>query len=166
MRKMKLISIIVLAALLLVSNCVAIPFIPTTNDMGWMNQTIQASNVIISDIELISFAAENSYYVSLITYCDLAATDLKIALEDSQQCAVSSELLEAKFYYEQSLSTYIQGSEKVSLGLQLNDASLISQGIKLLLKGSEYMMLSTRALKTVQAPTYASTNASTKWVYQ
>jgi hypothetical protein len=144
---MKLITIFVLAALLLISNCAAISFVPTADDLAWSNVVVKDSNVISSDMGLISFAATNMDMIGTKKYCDLTASDMQDALENSQMYRVSRELQETKDYWEQALVTLKSGSEKVSRGCTLGDATLITQGSNMINKGNEYVMLATRALK-------------------
>jgi hypothetical protein len=143
---MKLITMFVLSALLLISNCAAISFVPTADDIAWSTVVAHDSKVISSDMELVSSAANNMDMSGTAKYCDLTASDMQNALENSQMYTVSRELQETKDYWELALVTIKSGAEQCSRGCTLGDATLITQGSNLIKKGNEYVMLATRAL--------------------
>jgi hypothetical protein len=72
-------------------------------------------------------------------------------LKNSQKFTVSNELQETKSYWETALETMETGVETSSRGCAIGDADLISQGTSSIKKGTEYLMLTTRALKIALA---------------
>jgi len=154
---MKLTVIALLATILMASNSAA--FTPTANDLAWVKQVGQGTEIIVSDMKLLSFVSGNFDLSGTKKYCDLMAEDTQTALENSQRYAVSTELQESKYYYEQALLTYNAGVNKISLGCFRGDATVISQGADLISKGGEYVLLATRALNTFVS-TYAQESAS------
>lgn len=158
---MKLMAFVALLTLLLVSNCLAISFVPTSEDIAWTNEVIQDTKVIPSDLELISLTANNNDLPGTKKYCDLAAIDIQVALGNSQRYTVSSELREAKYYWEAALETMGEGVETASRGCAIGDGSLIRQGSRLMVKGSENLMLASRALKIATAS--SESEQHTEW---
>jgi hypothetical protein len=111
----------------------------------------QDAKVLGSDMELISYTATNMDMMGVKKYCDLTASDMQDAIENSQMYTVSRELQESKDYWEQALVTIKSGVEKCSRGCTLGDVTLITQGTNLITTGNEYVMLATRALKIALA---------------
>jgi hypothetical protein len=68
--------LIALIALLLVSNCVALSFTPTSEDAAWIEELSKDVTVIPSDLDLITFMAGNQDVQGVKKYCDLAAIDI------------------------------------------------------------------------------------------
>ena len=153
---MKILTLIALFTLLLMSSCATATFAPTENDRAWMNMVVQDSKVVVSDMQLVSFASENVDMSGVKTYSDLLTVDLKNELENSQSYTVSSELQESKGYWEMALDSIKTGSEEVSMSVASNNLALISHGSGLIKKGTEYMMLANRALNTMVASTSGS----------
>jgi len=148
---MKIITLIALIALLLTTNCVALSFTPTMDDMAWMTEVVKDTKIIPADLDLITLMSGNSDLPGTKKYCDLAAIDIQTALENSQKYTVSNELQDTKYYWETALENMAIGAETASRGCAISDAGLITQGATLMSTGTENMMLANRALKVATA---------------
>lgn len=144
---MKLITLVGLITCLLASNCVALSFTPTSDDLAWIQEVPQDTKVLSSDLDLITLMSGNNDLLGVKKYCDLTAIDIQVALENSQKYTVSKELKDAKYYWETALENIGLGVETTSRGCAIEDAGLISQGSNLISKGTENIILADRALK-------------------
>jgi hypothetical protein len=127
----------------------SIAFSPTLNDAAWAEVTVHDLNILSSDADLVSNAAGTYNLVSIRKYCDLLAEDARTALRNSQEYAVSSELQNTKNYYELALSFWQAGAEKASRGCALTNPGLITEGTKLIQKGTEYIILVRREISVL-----------------
>lgn len=116
-------------------------FTPTFEDGAWARVVSHDLKILSSDADLISNAAGTYNLESIRKYCDLSAEDARIAMRNSQEYMVSSELQNAKNYYELALSFWQAGAEKASRGCALTNPELITEGTKLVQKGTEYIIL-------------------------
>ena len=114
---MKIVSILVLALALvaLASTCIA--FTPTSDDTAWKTAVINDSAVIKSDVDKMNKARLDMSIESIHKYSKQLAEDAGKALLKSQTYNVSTELQNAKDLYEQGLSSYKKGADRISTTL-------------------------------------------------
>jgi hypothetical protein len=142
--KIGLIPALAWALVALASTCVA--YTPTSEDMAWRTVAINDSAVINSDASLVANAISGIDSPAVKKYSDLLEEDAGKARLKSQAFTVSPELLNAKNYYEKSLSSFQIGAQKISQACSVYNPTVMKEGLDYIRKGSEYMVRAAREM--------------------
>lgn len=133
---------------LLISTCSAV-FVPTENDMKWLNSVTSNGQILVSDMNLISSAANNSDFAKTKTYSEYLKSDTETALKESEKYIVSTEIQNTKDYYETALRKFFSAASSVIEGIDTSDVSKLQNGITELQEGVRYLNLATKELPSM-----------------
>lgn len=133
---------------LLISTCSAI-FVPTENDMKWVNSVTSSGQILVSDMNLISSAATNSDFAKTKMYSEYLKSDAETALTESENYIVSTEIRNTKDYYETALKKFFNAASSVIEGIDTSDVSKLQNGITELQEGVRYLNLATKELPSM-----------------
>lgn len=137
--------IALMAMALLISTCSAV-FVPTENDMKWVNSVTSSGQILVSDMNLISSSAANSDFAKTKMYAEYLKSDAETALKESENYIVSTEIQNTKNYYEMALKKYFSAASSVIEGIDKSDVSKLQNGITELQEGNRYLNLATKEL--------------------